>query len=78
MSHNTSISLGEQLSDFVTDQVKTGRYGSASDVVRSGLRLLEERETQLRSLREQLVAGEKSGPAQSFDFAKFRADKYSS
>ena len=44
MSENESFSLGEHLSDFIEEQVSQGRYSSASDVVRAGLRLLEEQE----------------------------------
>ena len=41
MSRNTSISLGDHFADFIDASVAEGRYGSASDVVRAGLRLLE-------------------------------------
>ena len=49
MTKNTSISLGEQLSGFVDRQLAQGRYGSASEVVRAGLRLLEEHEMKLEA-----------------------------
>ena len=75
MKHNTSVSLGKHYSAFVTEQIEGGRYSNASDVVRSGLRLLEEREAKLAALRSALVAGEQSGTATSFDFAAFRAEK---
>jgi len=75
MAKNTSFSLGEHFSDFVQEQVKQGRYGSASDVVRAGLRLLEEQEARLTALRAALVDGEESGPATPFDFEAFIARK---
>lgn len=61
MAKNTSITLGPHFEEFITQRVKNGRYGSASDVVRAGLRLLENSETKLETLRAMLVEGEKSG-----------------
>jgi antitoxin ParD1/3/4 len=57
-------------------QVAGGRYGSASDVVRAGLRLLEEQETRLEALRQALIEGETSGPAQPLDIDAFLAAKH--
>jgi antitoxin ParD1/3/4 len=74
MSKNTSFSLGEHFSAFIEEQVAEGRYGSASDVVRASLRLLEEREAHLADLRAALDEGEK-GRATPFDFDKFIARK---
>jgi antitoxin ParD1/3/4 len=71
MSQNTSISLGEHFVEFVSEQVSSGRYATTSDVVRSGLRLLEEREAKLTVLRQALVAGEQSGSARPFDLKDF-------
>ena len=56
MARNTSITIGDHFSKFVREQVQSGRYGSTSDVVRAGLRLLEEHETRLRAL----IVGEQS------------------
>lgn len=75
MSRNTSVALGEHFAEFITKQVESGRYSTASDVVRSGLRLLEEREAKLQALRHALIEGEQSGPATPFDFEAFRAEK---
>ena len=78
MSKNTSFSIGEYFSDFVETQVKEGRYSSASDVVRAGLRLLEEQEAKLAALRAALIKGEQSGPSTPFDFEAFIARKRAS
>lgn len=75
MARNTSISLGDHFASFIDTQVQTGRYGSASDVVRAGLRLLEEHEAKVQALRVALIAGEDSGPSTAFDFDAFIAGK---
>ncbi|WP_242656184.1 type II toxin-antitoxin system ParD family antitoxin [Phaeobacter italicus] len=61
--------------DVLSVQIVTGRYGSASDVVRAGLRLLEEHETKVKALQDALIAGEQSGEPQPFDFEEFKARK---
>jgi antitoxin ParD1/3/4 len=71
MPRNTSISLGDHFASFVDRQVASGRYGSASDVVRAGLRLLEEHESKIAALRNALVEGENSGPAAQLDVDAF-------
>lgn len=72
MPRNASVSLSDHLATFVDDQLQTGRYGSASDVVCAGLRLLEEREARVGALQSALIAGEESGPPALFDNANFR------
>ncbi len=75
MARNTSVSLGNHFAAFVEEQVAQGRYSSANDVMRAGLRLLEEREVQLAALRTALIEGEGSGPATVFDMEAFIAQK---
>jgi antitoxin ParD1/3/4 len=75
MSKNTSITLGAHFLGFVEGQVATGRFASASEVVRAGLRLLEEHEQRLAALRDALAEGEASGPAEPFDFDAFITSK---
>ena len=75
MAQNTSISLDEHFTGFLSREVASGRYRSASEVVRAGLRLLEDQETQMAALRAALVSGENSGEAEPFDFDAFIASK---
>ena len=77
MARNTSVTIGDHFTSFIGEQVRTGRYGSASDVVRAGLRLLEEHEARVRTLQDALIAGENSGPPRAFDVAAFKARKRS-
>ena len=77
MGKNTSVSLGDHFAAFIERQVAEGRYNSASDVVRAGLRLLEDQEAKLAALRAALVEGEQSGPSTPFDFEAFIARKRS-
>ena len=74
-SRNTSIYLGDHFAGFIDRQVRTGRYGTASDVVRAGLRLLEDHETRVKALEAALVEGENSGEPRPFDFDEFKSRK---
>ena len=69
------MSLGDHFTDFIDTQVRSGPYGSASEVVRAGLRMLEERETKMKALQEALIADEQSGKPQPFDFEEFKERK---
>ena len=75
MPRNTSVSLGDHFTGFIDAKVKEGRYSSASDVVRAGLRLLEEEEAKLERLRAEIDKGLASGIAEEFDWDAFRARK---
>ncbi len=67
MGKNTSISLGDHFEDFIKNEVKSGRYGSVSEVIRSALRLLEREEKKENALIKALETGEKSGFVEDFD-----------
>lgn len=69
-SKNTSVALGGHFNDFIRAQVATGRFGSASEVIREGLRILEERETRLATLRAALEDGEQSGFATDYSLER--------
>jgi antitoxin ParD1/3/4 len=72
---NTSVYLGEHFAGFIEEQVRAGRYGTVSDVVRAGLRLLEDHEVRVRALEAALLEGEHSGESLPFDFDAFKARK---
>jgi antitoxin ParD1/3/4 len=75
MAKNTSVELGDDIAGFVSKQVDAGRYGSASEVIRAGLRLLQDQETKMAALRSALIEGENSGKAVSFDIDRFINDQ---
>jgi antitoxin ParD1/3/4 len=75
MSTNTSIVLGKEQVNFIKAQVKKGRFGSASEAMRAGLRLLEEQELKVEALRAAIIKGEQSGPATAFNMADYIATK---
>lgn len=73
---NTSIALSDHWVKFAADLVASGRYGSTSEVVREGLRLVEAREAKLEQLRAALIEGENSGPAAPWDLQEFLAEMH--
>jgi antitoxin ParD1/3/4 len=67
MGKNTSISLGDHFESFIEMAIQEGRYDNASEMVRAGLRLLEEEETKLARLKAAVQSGFDSGIARTFD-----------
>ncbi|MBK8500819.1 MAG: type II toxin-antitoxin system ParD family antitoxin [Saprospiraceae bacterium] len=78
MGKNTSISLGQRHEDFIYEQLKSGSYKNASEVVRAGLRLLEEREQKIQMLRQALEVGIQSGITTDFDPDEFLKELHQS
>lgn len=67
MSRNTSVSLGNYFDSFVKNHLATGRYKNASEMIRAGLRLLEEEETKIIALKNAIHEGIESGIAHNFN-----------
>ena len=72
MGKNTSVSIGPHFDSFIQNQIESGRYASTSEVVRAGLRLLEEEDQKLRLLRKALIEGEESGWVENFNPKVFK------
>ncbi|MFV0573145.1 MAG: type II toxin-antitoxin system ParD family antitoxin [Xanthomarina gelatinilytica] len=70
MAKNTSILLGDYFDNFISRQIKTGKYSSASEVVRAALRMFENEESKKTELIKELKKGEKSGFVENFDRKK--------
>ncbi|MBN2884817.1 type II toxin-antitoxin system ParD family antitoxin [Patescibacteria group bacterium] len=68
MMKNTSVSLGDYFDQFVSSQVSVGRYKNVSEVIRAGLRLLENEESKLIALRNAIQEGLNSPKIDNFDF----------
>lgn len=67
MARNTSILLGEHFEDYISTKVSSGKYNSASEVIRTALRLLEAEDLKTKNLNKALLQGEKSGIDKNFD-----------
>ena len=74
----TSFALGDHFREFAQRKVAEGRYGSTSDVIRAGLRLLEQKEERIEALRRAIDEGENSGPAVPWNVEKFLAEQHRS
>jgi antitoxin ParD1/3/4 len=74
MPRSTSVTLSDHFNQFVEEQVASGRYASASEVIREGLRLVEERERRLGDLNAAIDAGLGSGVAEDFSWDVVRAE----
>lgn len=71
MPKNTSILLGDHFNEFIKEQISSGRFNSASEVVRSALRMFEEEEIKKKELIKELIKGEQSGFSDDIDKNKF-------
>jgi antitoxin ParD1/3/4 len=69
MPRNTSVTLGEHFERFIARQIKAGRFESKSEVIRAAMRLLEEHERKVATLRQALIDGEGSGESLPFVMA---------
>jgi len=67
MSKNTSITLSDYFEVIIHNGIKSGRYSSTSEVIRAGLRLIDEEEKKIQLLKEAIEAGENSGYAKNFN-----------
>ena len=74
MAKNTSILLGDYFDNFINQQIKSGKYSSASEVVRTALRMFEFEESKKTELINELKKGEKSGFVKKFNREKFRKE----
>ncbi|MGB5980978.1 MAG: type II toxin-antitoxin system ParD family antitoxin [Nonlabens sp.] len=74
MGKNTSVLLGDYFENFISSEVSSGRYNSASEVIRAALRLLEREDRKEKELIKALEKGEKSGFIEDFDPKKQLAE----
>lgn len=74
MSKNTSVTLGNHFEKIIERTIKSGRYSSASEVIRAGLRMVDEQEQKIALLREAIEAGERSGYVKDYDPVKHLAE----
>jgi len=70
----TSFTLGEHWEVFMKNQIASGKYGSASELVRDGLRLLEQRETKIAALQKAITEGFENGIAENFSMEELQKE----
>lgn len=78
MAKSTNVDLSGDVAEFVNSQVQAGRYDSASEMIQSGLKLLQDEETRIATLRMALQEGEQSGNPAPFDVDAFVQSQKSS
>ena len=71
---NTSLTLGEHWEVFIKNQISSGKYASASELVRDGLRLIEQRETKIAALQHAITEGLESGVAENFSMEELQKE----
>lgn len=74
MAKNTSVTLGDHYEQFVANMVASGRYSTSSEVIRAGLRMVEDYESKVEALRGEIEKGERSGFIEGFSFDEFLAE----
>jgi len=70
MRRNTSVALGDYFEGFVENKISEGRYKNASEIIRAGLRLLEEEENKIKTLKNAIQEGVDSGITKKFNAKK--------
>ncbi|MFT4533838.1 MAG: antitoxin ParD1/3/4 [Saprospiraceae bacterium] len=74
MSKNTSIILNDYFEKIINTSIRSGRYSSVSEVVRAGLRMVDEEESKIQNLKKAIEDGENSGYLNDFDPQQHLAD----
>ena len=64
--------LARHFEMFIEDQIAQGKYGTSTEVIEDGLRLLEARDAEIEALREALIEGEQSGDAGPLDMEEIK------
>ncbi|WP_454852431.1 type II toxin-antitoxin system ParD family antitoxin [Rhizobium binxianense] len=75
MAKVRSVTIDDQMEEFIDEQVSHGNYGSANEVIGAGLRLLR-RQAEVDAIRAAIAEGEESGEPQSFDGEEFLKEMY--